>query len=110
MLPRAIASTCSSVRVRYSDVGKRALPSRRATRTIPRASWLHAALVEVLIAQRIRAGLRQRDVAARIGKPQSAIASHTPLGQGRKKPSGDARLCWSFAPSTTRAEDELSEA
>jgi transcriptional regulator with XRE-family HTH domain len=35
---------------------------------------LHAALVKVLIAQRIRAGLRQRDVAARIGKPQSAIA------------------------------------
>ena len=35
---------------------------------------LHAALVKVLIARRIRAGLRQRDVAARIGKPQSAIA------------------------------------
>ena len=82
MLPRAIASTCSSGRVRYSDVGKRALPSRRATRTIPRASWLHAALVEVLIAQRIRAGLRQRDVAARIGKPQSAIA-RIELGQRR---------------------------
>ena len=35
---------------------------------------LHAALVKVLIAQRIRAGLRQHEVAARIGKPQSAIA------------------------------------
>jgi len=43
---------------------------------------LHAALVKVLIAQRIRAGLRQRDVAARIGKPQSAIA-RIELGQRR---------------------------
>jgi transcriptional regulator with XRE-family HTH domain len=43
---------------------------------------LHAALVKVLIAQRIRAGLRQGDVAARIGKPQSAIA-RIELGQRR---------------------------
>ena len=43
---------------------------------------LHAALVKVLIAQRIRAGLRQRDVAARIGKPQSAMA-RIELGERR---------------------------
>jgi DNA-binding XRE family transcriptional regulator len=49
------------------------------TAVVPKTSGMdtiqmHAALVKVLIAQRIRAGLRQCDVAARIGKPQSTVA------------------------------------